>query len=131
MAEGFSSNNSRPRPTTRVRSYKPQAYRPMDNRTPEQKRQDRTAKLRQEVNDLHQRKAEMRSRAQQRGEDINSPEFRAKMSAYDSKITSKMQRAREAASNFVQKAKEVAGNTIEKAKEVAGTPKQIWDDWEI
>lgn len=93
-------------------------------KTPEQKKQEKIAKLKEQVANLRRQKNEMRTAYRLAKKDTASAEFRGKLDAIDQKITQKMQQMRDTASNVVQK----VGQAV--AAPAVGA-KRVWDEWEL
>lgn len=129
MTQGFSSNTSRPNSTTKNR-FKPKKITLKRNtaakpkKSPEQAKQEKLMKLKQQVADLRKQKAAMRTAYQQARRDQSSADFRGKLDAIDAKITQKMQQMRDVASDVAHKVGQVATAPARGAK-------YVWDQWEV
>ena len=130
MASNFSSGNFNTNTTKKPRAkkvnrFKPRKFKnPVVKKTPEQIKQEKIQRLRDQIAKLRRKKAELRTQAQQQKKNLQAAEFRAKLDAIDAKITQKMQQMRDTASDVIQKVKDVATAP-------ARGVKRVWDDWEV
>ena len=89
-------------------------------RSPEQVKQDKINKIKDDITKLRQKKAVLRLQLQQQQQNARSAEFKAKLDAIDQKVTDKMQQMRDIAAGAVRR---------------LGTPKDVaqraWDNWRM
>lgn len=108
--------------TKPVKSRKAKSQTSGIQKTPEQKKQEKLTKLKQDIAELRRKKAELRSERQKYAMDQRVQEFQRKLDALDNKINDKLARMREVTTGIVQK----VGHA---AKETALAPKRVWDNW--
>ena len=97
-------------------------------RTPEQIKQDKINKLKNDITKLRQKKAVLRLELSQQRQNAKAAEFKARLDAIDQKVAEKMQQMRDTATGVVHQVGQKVGQVVSSP---VTTAKRVWDDWQV